>query len=624
MAKTVPFVATILLFGAFAQRVLGDTLVTTQGPFTWTDACGGEMQLTVRVYKDVAAYPGLYKWDYQIDNVSVTSSYGDALVNGIADFWTSFSQDVPELGNTYAPSNWDYLGDGTYFAFYSEQAPDPPPDGYYHQVYALQSGNTLHLGFTSFPRQITTLAACAVDEDGYITNYDGCAYSDIANALNPEFRKGPPIAMKKSPPRRRSSTKGLMSAPIQSSVRSARGLRPRDSSCGDVGVLTGETAVPGPATDGLQITQPATPNAVTSASPDVTPVTDTNTVSDFATADSSDLVVVLKNSGTLTVAAINVQADADQVNWQIDRDPNDIVDTGTPSLSGSPGTTVTFSPSKAGNFRLTAYLDVNGNASFDEGEQLAILRIAVVQATLQTGSTFAVANTLAAAAGQPAAVITGGPGNSDALTIALADYLLEGGGSTSAIGTGSITVGDVGNLINDTFAAAYPVPTPTPAAPGNVAGTETENPGSTTPMVDSSRVAVGQAPTGGVTPFRGNSAISEVGGATGRTVRLASFDDPGFAWDNLHPTTNNPWGTTSGVNAFREFVVAFSSSFPRTYVSLNRGDWTVTVAGSNDGTKWVTAGATVTGDASLQAVGAATVQVLGLSFVSSFSMTPAP
>ena len=59
-------------------------------------------------------------------------------------------------------------------------------------------------------------------------------------------------------------------------------------------------------------------------------------------------------------------------------------------------------------------------------------------------------------------------------------------------------------------------------------------------------------------------------------------------------------------------------------MSLNRGDWTVTVAGSNDGTKWVTAGATVTGDASLQAVGAATVQVLGLSFVSSFSMTPAP
>lgn len=52
--------ASVLLVSGLTP-LLGDTLVNTYGPFPWADACGEQMQVTVRVYSNLDGLPGLYK-----------------------------------------------------------------------------------------------------------------------------------------------------------------------------------------------------------------------------------------------------------------------------------------------------------------------------------------------------------------------------------------------------------------------------------------------------------------------------------------------------------------------------------------------------------------------------------
>ena len=104
----------------------------------------------------------------------------------------------------------------------------------------------------------------------------------------------------------------------------------------------------------------------------------------------------------------------------------------------------------------------------------------------------------------------------------------------------------------------------------------------------------------------------------------------------IAPTTRNPWGSTQGVNAFREFLVSFSMTFPRNYTALSTADWTLTAAGNNMGGTWTDLGSgvaipgAVMGSAGLTTAGfpttgdASGVQVLGLSFVNEFTMVPNP
>jgi hypothetical protein len=335
-------------------------------------------------------------------------------------------------------------------------------------------------------------------------------------------------------------------------------------------------------------------------------VTLTDATSNFASDGSPDLVAVIKNSGTVTVTASNLEVAADQVKWQIDRDPNDTVDTGTPSVSGSPGATVTFAPSTAGNFRLTAYVDANSNGVFDEGEQLGVLRVAVVQASL-LASHFFTEDTIE---GQGSSTVVTDPShdiNSSPLRYD-ADYLLEGGGASRTIGTSAITLGGIGNLLSDNFAIAYP---------GSPLGTGAEDPGGTMPMVDTQRVSAGASPTGGVTAFRSTWVPSEVAGdipsTGGRVTQFITGDAQVFTWANFHPTTGSTWGSTSGGISFREFAVGFSSSFPQTYAAVSQATWSVVVIGSNN-SGWEDSGSSdVTGDDALQAASSA-VQVLGKSY----------
>jgi hypothetical protein len=399
--------------------------------------------------------------------------------------------------------------------------------------------------------------------------------------------------------------------------------------------------------DSLQVKQPGTPNALDPTIRPASTQASTNASAAFAVAtrdaegwhDPADLVAVLLNSGTVIVRGINIQpaANANQVQWQMDRDPADKVNlgaaigcaaspSGTPAVSGSRGAEVTFAPTNPGNFRFAAYVDLNGNGKFDDGEQLRILRVAVVRVTLidPSSSTFtAIKDFVPTVSPSFATLGTKRPPGTPPMKL-MGDYMIEGGGDKCGVGASKINIGNVGNLVLNTFMVNYPVPVPKPPAPGDVAGTATLNPlpdGGPLPfrvMIDTSRAPAGtdlKDLAGGDVAFRGNSMRDpEVASATGRRIRLTSFDAPQLPWRVRHLTTRNPWATAIGGIGFREFVVAFSASFPRTYSSLNENTWTMTLTGSNDGTgKWMDAGASVTGNAATLGAVTDDVQVLGLS-----------
>jgi hypothetical protein len=146
----------------------------------------------------------------------------------------------------------------------------------------------------------------------------------------------------------------------------------------------------------------------------------------------------------------------------------------------------------------------------------------------------------------------------------------------------------------------------------------------TLPMVDTSRVAAGGQPSGGISAFRGSSDTVDIAGTglpVGRLVQVTSLDAPQLGWSKLHSTTQNPWAVTSGTITFREFLVGYSSDFLQTYLSMNQAQWIVNAAGVNDGTKWVKSSSPgVTGDRALGAVGSAAVQVRGLSYLREFTV----
>ncbi len=103
-----------------------------------------------------------------------------------------------------------------------------------------------------------------------------------------------------------------------------------------------------------------------------------------------------------------------------------------------------------------------------------------------------------------------------------------------------------------------------------------------------------------------------------------------------HPVTTNPWAITQGGNSFRDFIVAYSLTFPKNYDLLARGDWIVTATGTSNNGTWANNDSTVTipgavqGSATLTTTGlpspadSAGAQLLGPSFVNQFHMDHNP
>jgi hypothetical protein len=397
-----------------------------------------------------------------------------------------------------------------------------------------------------------------------------------------------------------------------------------------------------------------TKNPVTNARPSTVAFTTTNTSTTFASGLSpSDTAIVFKSSDpTLTITANGVvpTTSASSLEWKFDRDTSD-TGTGYPTLSTSAGSTLTVTPNTAGNFKLICWFDTNSNSTYDTGEEIKILRLVVVQTSINVATCKfdppSVSNP-STFVGHQHSIDTTSVTN-EAMTLTC-EVTLKSGGSDGRVGLDKVTLGVVGNLTQDNFTIDFPVPRRRPLPPGNQVGTEIEVPNGNSsnqsewypyPMVDTSNVAIGNEPTGGSTPFRFTSVDSMrtalSGGGEKRTV-IAS-DGPQFGWDQTHPFTNNIWATTTGGNYFRESVVGYAdlgttNSFKKTYVCLAKGDYKILAVGSNNSTIWQQdTGATINVDNAVsslitndspQSGDTAGVQVLGKSFVNEVKIIHTP
>jgi CSLREA domain-containing protein len=356
--------------------------------------------------------------------------------------------------------------------------------------------------------------------------------------------------------------------------------------------------------------------------------TTTNSALDFQPAMPNDMLVVMENAGAITVTANQLNVAAAPIRWQIDRNPTDVVGTAAdlPTLSTQMGATTIVTPDQPGSFRLICYLDADGNGKYEAGEELKVLRLVIIKAIVQPGASITKDPNFAWGAPEPNGVSPTG----NAMKFQ-AQVLLEGGGANEMLGVNDLRLGEVGNVVADSFKVTYPG---TPAHPQSGTGTEDPDfkinpaPGFANPMVDSSRIALGGQATGGFSPFRSTSDDSHAvpgPGGRGEVVTVTSQDTPTVGWSFNHPTTTNPWGTTSGNNDFREYLVAFSTTFIRNYMVLGRGGYTITFAGNNVAGKWHNTGSSdvitnFTTAAFPKTGDAAGIQVLGYSYVREFGM----
>ncbi len=204
MFSRFPTTSAIAFVTVSALLARAQTLISSQGPFTWTDAgCGEQMTIAVQVYSNVPGYPGLYQWTYTVNNISVASTYGDSAVNGIGYVEFKFGQALPDLGNFTVPANWSKQtwtdsNALTYLSVGSNSGDDPNSPGWPQAIYALPPGQSMTFSFTTSARQIASLPTCSYDSNGNITS-SACAFAGAAEALEGFAVKGPGLGAASRP-----------------------------------------------------------------------------------------------------------------------------------------------------------------------------------------------------------------------------------------------------------------------------------------------------------------------------------------------------------------------------------------------------------------------------------------
>ena len=349
---------------------------------------------------------------------------------------------------------------------------------------------------------------------------------------------------------------------------------------------------------------PSTKNPVTNMRPDPITFSTTNVSTAFATGTSPDnTAVVFKGSdANVTVMATDVvpASAAAALKWKIDRDTADTGLTGTPTLSTSTGATLTVTPNTSGNFRLISFFDTNTNGSYDAGEELRVLRLVIVEASIDANACKILTN-VANPDDQSTMFKTNGLDSHVELVKAISltcDIHLKSGGSNRLVGLSMVNLGVTGNLTADNFTVQHPIEDPPLPPPGDKVGTQFEAPNGKgvtdpnlyfpLPMVDTIKIKVNEETVGGDSAFRFSSTSTIVSSPTGGglLVRVEALDAPTWSWSLFNQRTGNRWKTTTGTVSWREYFVGYTNTFIRSYVVMAQGDWRVVLTGTSDFDDW--------------------------------------
>jgi hypothetical protein len=233
--------------GSLVPCAWGDTQVGPTMQTTW--GCG-RIVVTIRVYKDIPSLPGLYRWDYDVTNVSIpllTHECGFTELSGLTNFGFVFPQEIPELQNVTVPAGWTYSVEvmpaiaGLYqpvtilWVGYSGEVMDA----------SMQIGETAHFSFTTLPRPAVNLNECETVEEGGLGKLAGaCGNAGTGGVQECLITPGTSAA---APPKRGRPA----------FVSGARNRRTRDleqrmlaASCDD---LTGGSYAPGPRLSEIEV-----------------------------------------------------------------------------------------------------------------------------------------------------------------------------------------------------------------------------------------------------------------------------------------------------------------------------------------------------------------------------------
>ncbi len=161
--------ASILLgCGGLVGLAAAQSTVIVKGPHSWTNACGETLDVTVTIDTAPAEFPGLYKWDYEINNGVMYSdvSYPEFVTChsrvGPAWFGLTFAQQIQEIANMSASHDVDLAVDswGAWVSWMGDGLPAPGCVMYTGDPFVGCGGNIpvlqepTHVSFTTLPRAI--------------------------------------------------------------------------------------------------------------------------------------------------------------------------------------------------------------------------------------------------------------------------------------------------------------------------------------------------------------------------------------------------------------------------------------------------------------------------------------
>jgi hypothetical protein len=156
--------------------------IITKGPYEWANGCG-QMRVTLTLDTKPAGLSGLFKWDYEVQNVSLLGPLGPdrcGSINGIVTFGVGMGAETADVGNLYfsgaspPPVLWSYVSppDLPYLVYEGYAGfgwPWGPGSICLSPVAVVAPGQTVHFGFTTKPRVVLSCENCGAA--GYGAGY---------------------------------------------------------------------------------------------------------------------------------------------------------------------------------------------------------------------------------------------------------------------------------------------------------------------------------------------------------------------------------------------------------------------------------------------------------------------
>ena len=282
-----------------------------------------------------------------------------------------------------------------------------------------------------------------------------------------------------------------------------------------------------------------------------------------------------------------------RIKWSVRRNPNDVLTGSNPVLTVDPSDPLkaSLTTDAQGSFNIIVYCDPTGSGNWQSGKVLVVFNLVIVAATVQQSSVSPDSSHFSVEDDSVVAFRSGIAGNPPTPAISFsARVLLQGGGSDAKLGLNAVSLGWIGNALDDGFTAYYP---------SNCTLTMRLKPPAMYPIVDSI-----DGGSGGSTPFRGSSKSTPVTPppANGLAFDVTALDLPVEGCQRNYPNTQNHVNSTDGTTRFTDFLSCFSSDFNKSYSILGKVNWSVLWKFIYN-TAWQNNGSTVNGPTAVTVTG---------------------